>query len=357
MSLARSLRLASLLPLVLLVTPLTAAAQFSSALQGTISDTQQAFVPDAIVRVTNTTTGVTREVATSADGVYRVPSLGAGVYTVEIEKTGFLKARRENLRLGISETLRLDFTLDPGALEQSITVSSEGAIVKTDSSTVSTVINRQFVENLPLNGRSFQTLIALTPGVVMTKATFGEQGQFSVNGQRANANYFTVDGVSANFGLPVFEGLAQSGAGALPGTNIQGGFGNLTSVDALQEFRIQTSSFAPEFGRSPGAQISLVTRSGENHYRGSLYEYFRNDVLDARDFFDAKKPPLRFNNFGGTFSGPVILPHFGTGGSPVWRIGYLLALIGLAAVAALLHGSDGAKRATLRRPGWSRVVR
>src|SRR5215204_3301924 len=112
MSIARSLRLAFLLPLLLLVTPLSAAAQFSSALQGTISDTQQAFVPNATVRVTNTTTGVTREAVTSADGVYRVPSLGAGVYTVEVEKSGFLKAQRQSLRLGISETLRLDFTLE-----------------------------------------------------------------------------------------------------------------------------------------------------------------------------------------------------------------------------------------------------
>ena len=168
MSLVRSLRLASLLPLVplvLLVTPLTAAAQFSSALQGTISDTQQAFVPDAIVRVTNTTTGVTREVATSADGVYRVPSLGAGVYTVEIEKTGFLKARRENLRLGISETLRLDFTLEVSGVAESVTVESKAPLVETEQGRVSGRVDRTLLQEMPLSGRNLYNLLALQPGV------------------------------------------------------------------------------------------------------------------------------------------------------------------------------------------------
>ncbi|HEU4891043.1 MAG TPA: carboxypeptidase-like regulatory domain-containing protein [Vicinamibacterales bacterium] len=147
MSIARSLWAASLLPLVLLVTPLPAAAQFSSALQGTITDTQQAFVPDAIVRVTNTTTGVTREATTSSEGVYRVPSLGAGVYTVEIEKAGFLKARRENLRLGISETLRLDFTLEVSGVAESVTVESNAPLVETEQGRVSGRVDRTLLQD------------------------------------------------------------------------------------------------------------------------------------------------------------------------------------------------------------------
>jgi len=183
---------------------------------------------------------------------------------------------------------------------------------------VGTVVNRQFAENLPLNGRSFQTLIALTPGTVVTKANFSEQGQFSVNGQRANANYFTVDGVSASTGVSAGLNLAQSAGGALPALSAAGGTSSLVSVDALQEFRIQTSTFAPEFGRTPGAQISIITRSGTNQFHGTLFDYLRNDAFDANDWFAnanrLSKPKERQNDFGGTFSGPLLLPRFGEGG-------------------------------------------
>ena len=188
-------------------------------------------------------------------------------------------------------------------------MTGETEHVNTSDGTVSTVIDRQFVENIPLNGRSFQSLILLTPGVVATKASFGEQGQFSINGQRANANYYTVDGVSANFSINAGGGTGQAGAGELPALNASGGFSNLVSVDALQEFRIQTSSYAPEFGRTPGGQISLVTRSGTNSYHGAVFEYLRNDVLDASDWFanhrNLPKPRERQNDFGGVFGGPI----------------------------------------------------
>jgi hypothetical protein len=182
--------------------------------------------------------------------------------------------------------------------------------VNTESATVSTVIDRTFVDNLPLNGRSFQTLIMLTPGVVLTAAAFDDQGQFSVNGQRADANYFTVDGVSANFGVTGYIPLVQAAGGALPALSAQGGTNSLVSVDAMEEFRIQTSSFAPEYGRTPGGQISIVTRSGTNQFHGALSEYFRNDALDANDWFSnfnhLTKPEERQNDFGGVFGGPII---------------------------------------------------
>src|SRR5262249_43051133 len=154
----------------------------------------------------------------------------------------------------------------------------------------------RFVENLPLNGRSFSSLIDLTPGVVLVPTNSFEHGQFSVNGQRPDANYFMVDGVSANLGLPAF-GFGQGGTGQLPATNAFGGFSNLASQDALQEFRIQTSTFAPEFGRTPGAQISVLTKSGTNTFHGTAFEYLRNDVLDANNWFTNNKglpkPALR----------------------------------------------------------------
>jgi len=165
---------------------------------------------------------------------------------------------------------------------------------------------------MPLNGRSFQTLIALTPGVVLTQTNANAPGQFSVNGQRTDANYFTVDGVSANFGSSAGSGAAlyQTAGGAIPALSASGGTNSLVSVDAMQEFRIQTSSFAPEFGSTPGGQVAIVTRSGTNQFHGTLFDYFRNDVLDARDWFvnqnGLQKPKERQNDFGGVLGGHII---------------------------------------------------
>jgi hypothetical protein len=170
-------------------------------------------------------------------------------------------------------------------------------------------VDDQFVQNMPLNGRSFQSLIALVPGIVFTASGTEGPGQFSVNGQRNDANYFTVDGVSANFSSAPESGLGQSIGGAIPGWTSGGGTNGLVSVDAMQEFRIQTSSYAPEFGRTPGAQISIVTKSGANQFHGTVFNYFRNDVFDARNYFDAPpliKPPLHQNDFGGVLGGPII---------------------------------------------------
>jgi hypothetical protein len=212
--------------------------------------------------------------------------------------------------LHVQDALAIDFEMTLGSATDTIIVESGASLLNTESATVSTVIDRTFVENLPLNGRSFQTLIMLTPGVVVTATAFDDQGQFSVNGQRPDANYFTVDGVSANFGVTGYFPLVQAGGGALPALSVSGGTNSLVSIDAMQEFRIQTSSFAPEFGRTPGGQISVVTRSGTNSLHGTLFEYFRNDVLDARDWFTnfnhLPKPAERQNDFGGVFGGPLI---------------------------------------------------
>src|ERR1035438_1214995 len=160
-----------------------------------------------------------------------------------------------------------------------------------------------------MNGGSLQSLIQLTPGVVLTANNLFDTGQFSVNGQRANSNYWMVDGVSANIGINAVD--AGSGvAGTLGSTSVFGGTNSLVSVDALQEFRIQTSTYAPEFGRQPGAQISIATRSGANQFHGTAFDYFRNDALDANNWFadsvGLSKPRERQNDFGGTFSGPIV---------------------------------------------------
>src|SRR5262249_26992230 len=155
----------------------------------------------------------------------------------------------------VQDALKIDFEMTLGETSETITVGAGAAEANTESAAVSTVIDRTFVENLPLNGRSFQSLILLTPGAVLTATRFDDQGQFSINGQRADANYFTVDGVSANFGVTGYTAMVQSASGALPALSAAGGTNSLVSAEAMQEFRIQTSSFAPEFGRTPGAQI------------------------------------------------------------------------------------------------------
>ena len=161
----------------------------------------------------------------------------------------------------------------------------------------------------------------MTPGVVRT----GTEGQFSVNGQRDNANYFTIDGVSANVGTNLTSssatgGLGQSGSGQTPGFNAVGGTSGIVSVDAMQEFRIQSSTYAAEFGRTPGGQIQIVTRSGAKDFHGSIYDYLRNDALDSTNWFNnankLKKAPLRQNDFGGVVGGPIVFPRFGDSGGP-----------------------------------------
>ena len=282
----------------------------SAAIAGRITDPSKARIASARVAAINADTGLRYETLTNASGEYRMLDLPPGAYRIEIDKPGFKRLIKPDVVLHVQDALAIDFEMALGAASETITVQAGAPLVNTESGAVSTVVDRQLVENLPLNGRSFQTLITLTPGAVLTATAFDDQGQFSVNGQRADANYFTVDGVSANFGVTGYPVLVQSAGGSLPALSVSGGTNSLVSVDAMQEFRIQTSSFAPEFGRTPGGQISIVTRSGGNTFHGSLFEYFRNDKLDARDWFvnsnNLTKPAERQNDFGGVFGGPVV---------------------------------------------------
>jgi hypothetical protein len=282
----------------------------NAAVGGQITDEQGRVVPGVTVVLTNLNTGVTYQPKTNGDGFYNAPNLPPGIYRANVTKDGFKSIVKGDIELHVQDVASINFQLQVGSITETVTVEAGGLVINTTDATVSTVVDRQFAENLPLNGRSFQTLIALTPGVVLTPANTLEAGQFSVNGQRADANYFTVDGVSANVGTIALIGSGQASGGALPGFSGLGGTNSLVSVDALEEFRVQTSTFAPEFGRTPGGQISIVTRSGTNAYHGTLFDYLRNDALDANDWFgDANllpKPQERQNDFGGTFNGPIV---------------------------------------------------
>jgi len=279
-------------------------------LSGSVVDENGAVVAGVNVTSKNVDTGLERQVTTNREGYFAMPPLPPGRYAVIAEHIGFGTVEIKVIVLNVNDQRALKIQLNIGEIKEAVTV--EGApVVQTESAAVSTVVDRQFVENLPLNGRSLNTLIELTPGVVLTKTNSGEQGQFSVNGQRANANYFMVDGVGANVGISASSfSLAQTAGGTVPVYGPLGGTNTLLSIDALEEFRIQTSTYAAEFGRTPGAQVSIVTRSGTNQFHGTLFDYFRNDALDANDWFAnsqaLNKPALRQNDFGGVIGGPIV---------------------------------------------------
>ena len=282
----------------------------SGTIRGSVTDPSGAVVPGASVRLIDDDRGLQTEVATGSGGSYSFSSVRPARYRMEVEKSGFKVIRLTGMTVNVQENLQENFKLDVGNVSESITVEADAVNVNMTDGTVSTLIDRHFAENLPLNGRSFQTLIMLTPGVVVTPTAFDDQGQFSVSGQRADANYFTIDGVSANFGVTGYFPLVQTAGGALPALSVSGGTNSLVSVDAMQEFRLQTSSFSPEFGRTPGGQISIATRSGTNAFHGTLFEYLRNSALDANDWFAdlnrLAKPAERQNDFGGVFGGPLV---------------------------------------------------
>jgi Carboxypeptidase regulatory-like domain/TonB-dependent Receptor Plug Domain len=302
--------------LVVLFLSVASVAQLETgSISGRVTDQTGAVITAAELAIKNFDTGVSQTTKTNGEGFYSFPALKPGRYLMNVRKQGFQAVSVTGIVLNVQDNLLQTFALKVGSVEEAITVIAEANHVNRTDGTVSTVIDRQAAENMPLNGRSFQSLLELAPGInPINPASVGTsanaQGQFTVNGQRPDANYFMVDGVSANTGSSATNSLGQSGTGSLPGTTALGGFNNLVSVDALQEFRVSTSSFAPEYGRTPGGQVSLVTRSGTNSFHGDVFDYFRNTALDANDWFlnHASLPTgvVHQNDFGGVVGGPIV---------------------------------------------------
>ena len=310
---------------LLLVTQLTlatASAQSATAtLSGTVTDQNGAVIPGVKISLVNIAQGFERTAMTNESGNFTVLLLPPGRYIVRAERHDFSPTEVRDVILNVNDQKSIPLYMKVGEISQTVQIV-DGSNLIDQSPAVTTVINRELVDNLPLPGRSFQTLITLVPGTVLTAATSTEVGQFSVNGQRADANSTMIDGVSANVSATYATGVAfsQNNSGSVPGFSALGTTSNLVSVEALEEFKVMTSSFSPEFGRTPGGQISIVTRSGGNKLHATAFESFRNDALDANDWFansrGSKKAALRQNIFGTTVSGPIKLPRFGGGSEP-----------------------------------------
>jgi Carboxypeptidase regulatory-like domain/TonB dependent receptor len=308
---ARLARTCSLSLLIFsLVANFTWAQSETATVSGQVVDPSGLSLTGAQVKLVDIDRDTITLVTTNNNGLYTFPSVRPGRYRMAVTAAGFKVVNVTGVTVNVQDHLEQNFKLVVGSVSESITVEGGAPLVDTESAAVSTVVDRNFAENLPMNGRSFQTLIELTAGVVLTAANGYDSGQFSVNGQRASSNYWMLDGVSANIGIGAGVNPGNGYGGTLGSFSALGGTNSLVSVDAMQEFRIQTSTYAPEFGRTPGAQISIVTRSGTNQFHGTTFDYLRNDVFDANNWFANQeglpKPKERQNDFGGTFSGPIV---------------------------------------------------
>lgn len=308
--------------LMMLCFGMPAFAQISTAnVGGIVQDQSGASIQGASVKLINVQTGTENDSKTSREGVFLLPGVIPGLYTLQIDQEGFATTQLNGISLNVGDTKNLLIRLKIGPVTESVNVDASGLTLNTSSASVSTVVDRRFVGNIPLNGRSFQDLISMTPGIVTQSPQaagegMGSQGDFGVNGQKPGANQFFVDGVSANINLGVTDGqppLTDTGSAA--GLTALGTTQTLVSIDALQEFRVLSSTYSAEYGRTPGGQFSFLTRSGTNKMHGSLYDYFRTNLLDANDWFGEQvspyfdpEAPFRQNDFGGTFGGPLILP-------------------------------------------------
>jgi hypothetical protein len=306
---------------VIAVSTMAMAQTENATLQGTVTDPSNAVIPHAQVTITNTATGVARTVTTNGSGEFTEVGLIPGTYSVRVQHMGFKSSQVNGVVLSVGGHEELPIHLTVGTATQTVTVNGSAIPLLTTSPAVSTVVNQQEVANMPLNGRSFQDLMLMVPGVTtmnpQTASSLSNHNGVSliqVNGDDGYSNAFTVDGVSANFGSDNNGGFAGiGGSGGLPASTILGTTQALVPVDDLQEFRVETNSYAAEYGGYSGGQFVFVTRSGSNQFHGSASDYYRDTIFDANDYFNnyyhTPRQPLLQNDFSGTLGGPIRIPH------------------------------------------------
>ncbi len=267
----------------------------TGSILGTVADETGARTPGATVTITSTETGIARTLTTDAAGRYRAANLPLGQYEVKAELTGFRTTVRRGFGLTVGAEIVVDLSLSVGTVSEQVEVTGEAPMVDTTSSTVSGLVADQQVQDLPLNGRSFESLIFLQSGTSGfmrgdKSAEAGNGTKLTVSGSRIDSNSFLLDGANMNDQSNMTPGSA---AGVLMG------------VDILREFRVLTSNYSAEYGRVSGGIINAVTKSGTNSLHGGVFEYLRNSALDARSFFDQEKPAFRRNQFGATLGGRI----------------------------------------------------
>ncbi|MBI4474223.1 MAG: carboxypeptidase regulatory-like domain-containing protein, partial [Acidobacteria bacterium] len=264
----------------------------TGSVTGTVKDQSGAVLPGVTVTITNIGTNADREAITDERGDYSVTLLPIGTYRIRAELTGFKTGVAENIRMSANERLRIDFALEVGAVTEQLVVTEAAPLVQSETSSVGKVIDTHKIAELPLNGRRFESLLGIVPGVVASgvERSVPGVGVISAGGARTTANNFMMDGIDNN-------------------DNSVNDFTLRPIVDAIQEFKVMTNSYSAEYGRGAGANVHVSTKGGTNEFHGSLWEFLRNDALDARNFFASptdKKPKLRLNQFGGTVGGPVL---------------------------------------------------
>ncbi len=302
----------------------------SGSFRGTVTDPSGSVIAGATVKMTDTVGGVSREAVADVSGVYLFPSVARGVYDFTVTFRGFETLRNTGVTLQVGQNATLDFTLRPGELKQEVTVTSQAPLLNTTNATVGTVVDSEKVTQLPLNGRQFTQLILLAPGAAAQNT--GLQGSYdvatnlgafspAVNGMRSEMNNFTIDGVENNELYFNFVAINPP-------------------PDAIQEFKVQSDMSSGAFGRAAGANVNVVTRSGTNEYHGSLWEFLRNDKLDARNFFNPGRSPFRQNQYGLAAGGPLKKQKiFGFGWWEGFRKNLGSSIIGTVPTEAQLNGN------------------
>jgi hypothetical protein len=296
----KSLKLYSVITLLILLIPILAKAQGVTAdVLGTVTDNTGAVVPNAAVTIENIGTHEKRAATTSATGEYTFTLLPIGTYTLQASSPGFSTFSLPSISVSAGDRRRIDAKLQLGSLDQRIVVTDAPPALQTDDSTVGTTIGEQAVQNLPTNGRNFINLAQLVPGA--NSGTANSIASGSRPDDRRETSAVSVNGQSTMVNTEEIDGLDNN-------ERIIGTIGIRPSIDAIQEFRVETNQYTAEVGRTAAAVINILTKSGTNSFHGSAYEFLRNDKLDARDFFatTGAKPEFRQNQFGGSIGGPII---------------------------------------------------
>ncbi|HEY6328508.1 MAG TPA: carboxypeptidase-like regulatory domain-containing protein, partial [Blastocatellia bacterium] len=269
----------------------------TGSISGLVRDSSGAVLPGTMVTVKHVETGLVRTVESDSNGSYRVPSIPVGEYEVTAEKAGFRQQVRRGIDLVVAQEAVVNLTLEVGNVVEQVTVTGEPPIVNTTLASTTGLVNETQIKDMPLNGRSFDQLLALTPGTVNFSSNVNLQGNyFSVVGRRPEENKYTINGI---------EYLGANSAGQPSGP--YGASGQLLGVDAVREFNLVQHSYSAEYGKRAGGHVQVVTSSGTNSLHGSAFEYLRNNDLDARNFFDQTvgAPPFKRNQFGGSLGGPL----------------------------------------------------